>query len=342
MKKYLANIVLIIGVSMLTMWILMGSENSAELVKYLMALTPKWVAIGFGCLVMYWGLETIIQYLLVEKMYKGNGLWNAFKVVMTGHFFNAVTPFASGGQPMQAFLMVKQGVPLGTSASILLSKFIIYQLALTFYSMVVLILELKFFVIKVKGIVYLALIGFMVNLGIVVILIMAAFMKGRLQKMGFWLVNRLYKMHLIKEAYGYKKKIISQVELFNRNIGLIKQNTVLLCSISLLTILQLTAYFLIPYAVYRAFGLSGTQVFVMISAAAFIVMFASFIPVPGGSGIAEGSFFLLFQLFFPQSILPIAVFCWRVITFYIPLCLGGVMTVLPNQKKKCRQMNIGA
>lgn len=340
MKKYLVNIIFILSIGLLTLWILLGSGNPIYLVGQIMKLAPIWVLISFGCITIYWGIETLIQYLLVEKMYKGNGLWNSFKVVMTGHFFNAVTPFASGGQPMQAILMVKQGVPLGTSASVLFSKFIIYQLILTLYSLVVLILELKFFVLKVKGIVYLAVIGFMVNLGVVVILIMSAFMKERLKKVGFCCVNKLHQFHLIKAPAIYKKKIVRQVELFNRNIAIIGKNKGLLVSVGGLTVLQLTAYFLIPYAVYRAFGLMGTEVFLMISAAAFIVMFASFIPVPGSTGVAEGSFFLLFQMFFPQSILPTAILCWRVITFYVPLCMGGLMTILPNQKNKRRQMKI--
>lgn len=341
MKKYIANITFIIGLSILTMWILMGSEGPSQLARYLTRLAPKWIAIGFICIGLYWVLETIIQHLLVRKMYRGNHLWNSFKVVMTGHFFNAITPFASGGQPMQAFMMMKQGVPLGTSASVLLSKFIIYQIILTLYSSVVLIMQLKFFVLKVQGVIYLSLLGFFVNVGVVIILIMAA-LKGRyVKKVGFWIINMLNKMHINKSPNSYKRKLIKQVDLFNSNIRVIKDNKRLLLRVAMLTIAQLTAYFVIPYAVYRAFGLSGTEMFVMIAASAFIVMFSSFVPIPGGAGVAEGSFFLLFQLFFPSPILPTAILCWRVITFYVPLCLGGIMTILPNQGNEYRKMKVG-
>ena len=341
MKKYIANIILAIGVTILTMWILMGSGGLGQLIKYLTKLAPKWIAVGLMCIILYWLLETIIQNLLVRKMYRGNHLWNSFKVVMTGHFFNAITPFASGGQPMQAFMMMKQGVPLGTSASVLLSKFLIYQITLTLYSLVVLILQLKFFVVKIQGIVYLSLIGFLVNTGVVIILVMAALRGEYVKRMGFWIVNFLYKIHINKTPNTYKRRIIKQVDLFNENIQLVKESKHLIIRVGVLTIAQLTAYFVIPYTVYRAFGLRGTEVFVMISASAFIVMFSAFVPIPGGAGVAEGSFFLLFQLFFPSSILPTAVLCWRIITFYIPLCLGGVMTLLPNQKDECKKVTIG-
>ena len=340
MKRYIANMMLIIGVTILTMWFLIGNGGLGQLITYITKLAPKWIAVGVICIVLYWALETIIQDLLVRKMYRGNHLWNSFKVVMTGHFFNAITPFASGGQPMQAFMMMKQGVPLGTSASVLLSKFLIYQIILTLYSVVVLVLQLKFFVVKIQGVIYLSLLGFLVNTGVVCILIMAALKGKYVKKLGFWIINLSYKIHINKSPMSYKRKIIKQVDLFNQNIQVIKENKMLILRVGILTIAQLTAYFVIPYTVYRAFGLIGTQIFMMISASAFIVMFSSFVPIPGGAGVAEGSFFLLFQLFFPSSILPTAILCWRIITFYIPLCLGGIMTLLPNQKNELNQVKI--
>ena len=340
MKKYLANIGLILCVGLLTLKILIGNENPMMILEHFTNLSIRWTLIGFACIGLYWGIETLIQYLLVERIHKGNKLWNSFKVVMSGHFFNAITPFASGGQPMQAFMMMKQGVPLGSSASVLLSKFIIYQLTLTLYSMIVLIVQLKFFVVKVKGIAYLSLVGFTVNLGVVIVLVMAAFMRKRTKKIGFLGINLLHKFHLIKDVYSQKKKLIKQMDLFGNNIDEMKKNKMLIARIGFLTASQLTAYFLIPYAVYRAFGLKGAQVLVIVSAAAFIVMFSSFVPIPGSSGVAEGSFFLLFQLFFPQAILPTAILCWRIITFYVPLCLGGIITALPNQKNEVNRMRI--
>lgn len=332
MKKYKWNVLSVVLLAAIMLGILLGKGDSKVMLESIKTLAPKWLLVGLVCIGLYVGVETIIQYMLTDKMQKGHSLWNAFKVVMTGQFFNAITPFASGGQPMQAFIMAKQGVPVGTSISILMTKFIIYQLILTLYSMIVLLIQMPFFFARIRGVVYLALIGFIMNFGIVMILIASVFMKQKLKRVGFWCVNLLHRVRIIKKPTAIKRKIISQIDLFNKNIGLLKQNTGLLLQVSILTIMQLTAYFLIPYTVYKAFGLTGTKMIVIISAAAFIVMISSFVPVPGSSGVAEGSFFLFFQLFFPTSILPTAILCWRLITFYIPLCLGGVMTVLPDHK----------
>ena len=83
MKKYLANIGLILGVGLLTLKILIGNENPTMILEHFTNLSIRWTLIGFACIGLYWGIETIIQYLLVERIHKGNKLWNSFKVVMS-------------------------------------------------------------------------------------------------------------------------------------------------------------------------------------------------------------------------------------------------------------------
>ncbi len=332
MRKYIWNLLTAVVLAVVMVFILFGRGESGDIAESLKMIDIKWIVVGLGCVVLYLGVETAIQHMLTNKMQKGHSKWNAFKVVMTGQFFNAITPFASGGQPMQAFLMAKQGLPVGTSISILMTKFIVYQIVLTIYSIVVLVLKLSFFSKNVSHLIYLAIIGFVINFGVVGILIASVFMKKTIKKLCFFGVNLLAKLHMVKNTYKIKRHIIEQIDLFNSNIQLLTKNLDLLFKVSGLTIMQLTAYFMIPYVIYRAFGLDGTTIFLIISAAAFIVMVSSFIPIPGGSGVAEGSFYLFFSLFFPNNILPTAILCWRLLTFYIPLCVGGIMTIMPDRK----------
>ncbi len=339
MKKYKWNLITALLLALVMVAILVGSGDPNNVVTSLKLIDIKWIIIGLMCVVLSIGVETTIQHMLTNKMQKGHSRWNAFKVVMTGQFFNAITPFASGGQPMQAFVMARQGLPVGTSVSILMTKFIVYQIILTIYSIVVLFLELSFFKQKVEGVVYFAVIGFTINFAVVGILLASVFMKNTLKKLGFFGVNILTKLHIVKNPSQIKRHIIEQIDLFNSNIKLLTNNLDLLFKVSGLTIMQLTAYFIVPYVIYRAFGLDGTKIFLIISAAAFIVMIASFIPIPGGSGVTEGSFYLFFSLFFPDNILPTAILCWRLLTFYVPLCIGGIMTILPDSKKECRVVN---
>jgi hypothetical protein len=62
-----------------------------------------------------------------------------------------------------------------------------------------------------------------------------------------------------------------------------------------------------------------------------IVLIMAYVPVPGGSGVAEFGLATLFAPFVPSHILGVFIVAWRFFTYYIPLTLGGLLTLV---KKK--------
>ena len=69
--------------------------------------------------------------------------------------------------------------------------------------------------------------------------------------------------------------------------------------------------------IYRSFNLTGANPADMITAQAFVTMVSSFMPLPGGSGAAEGSFYVFFKLFFTENIIKSAILIWRIITYFM-------------------------
>lgn len=59
----------------------------------------------------------------------------------------------------------------------------------------------------------------------------------------------------------------------------------------------------------------------------FLNLFLYFAPTPGGSGIAEGGFVLLFSEFLPQGTVGIVAVVWRMIVEYLPFTIGFYYTV---------------
>jgi uncharacterized membrane protein YbhN (UPF0104 family) len=59
----------------------------------------------------------------------------------------------------------------------------------------------------------------------------------------------------------------------------------------------------------------------------FLNMLLYFMPTPGGSGIAEGGFVLLFSSTVPAGTVGIIAVCWRLIAEYIPFLIGFYYTL---------------
>lgn len=142
----------------------------------------------------------------------------------------------------------------------------------------------------------------------------------------------LEKLKLIKDSAKLVEKIEGQLILFRDSFTVIRNNPLLIFKTSILTMIQLLSFFIIPYFIYRAFGLTGESIGNMIAAKAFVVMITSFIPIPGASGGAEGSFYMFFSMFFGKKIIGVAVLVWRIITFYFNLLFGGLFTLMSRRE----------
>ena len=97
-------------------------------------------------------------------------------------------------------------------------------------------------------------------------------------------------------------------------------------SAAFFTIIQIFVACIIPYLIYRSFNFKGANMFDMLGAQAFVNMVSAFIPLPGASGGAEGSFYLFFGLFFINNTIIPAIFIWRVFTYYLNM-IGGLIFV---------------
>ncbi len=290
-----------------------------------------WMFAALMCMVVYWLLEALVLHLVTVRVHPGQKFHQTLRVSMIGQLFNCITPFASGGQPIQAYYMVKDGIPLGSAAMALLIKFIIYQLVLTIYSLIVLIFKFGQLNAQIPGFSLLAIVGFAVNSFVIFLLISVAIFKGKVKGVVAFFVRLLAKIKVVKNPEKTMEKAENELKNFYENFQFIKNNTWLVVKSCVLSAIQLTFYFAIAFMLYKAFGLPGNDVFTMISAQAFILLVSSFIPLPGAMGAAEGSFYLFFQMFFPGSLINIAMVFWRLLTFYLPIVVGSLFTF---QKKR--------
>lgn len=296
----------------------------------LKSMNKWWLLSGIGLILLYWLIETKIIHLLINKLYKKKRFKEAFKVSMIGQFFSGITPFATGGQPAQLVLLSKLEVPVGMGSSMLMSKFIIYQGILVLYAAVLLILKANMFLSNINNLFSLVLIGFGVNLIVISALVFISVSKSINKKVSNKIVKILYKIKLIKNVDMVQLKISKNIEEFHEQVAILSGHKILVFKMVLLTFFQLTCYFLVPYCLYRGFGLTNVSIVDIIAATAFVLMVTSFIPLPGGSGGAEGGFYIIFGMFFIGKYIVPAILVWRIITYYMWMVIGGVWMLSSN------------
>ncbi len=309
-------------------------EDIENMVNIISELNYKWIFIGIICMVLYWLLESLCLHIVTKKTYKNQSFLGTLRVSMIGQLFNCITPFSSGGQPMQAVAMVNDGKNISSSASILLIKFIVYQATLVIYTLILIIWKYVYFRNLVSNFIYLALVGFAVNLAVIVFLILIGINK----KLVYGFVGGVYKflgkIKIIKDVSKSLSNLEKSIDNFHDQFKVIQKEKIMIGKMTIYTTIQLTVFFFVTYAIYRAFGQSGASVINIISAQAFLLMVMAFIPIPGAGIAAEGGFFIIFSTFFESSKINMAILFWRIYTFYLPIIVGALFLFINNKKSK--------
>lgn len=335
-KGYAKGLAFIAGTfAVLCIWLLKQYSIQA-LWKMMLGMRPLWILAALGLMVVYWVFESLGLHLAVSRFVPTQNPGDTFCATMIGQFFNCITPFSSGGQPMQAWYLVKKGVSLSFASCSLLIKFIVYQFVLTIYSALTLLLCFKSFAGRISSIGWLIFVGFGVNLLVITGLLCLGFLRRPTEKVLYGSVSLLKKVKLISEQAASKAKERIQKELmeFYEGFAQIRQDIGGILAMSALTAVQLTAFFLIPLCIFYAFGLGKADVLLMICSGAFVLNFTSFIPLPGAAAGAEIGFHTIFSIFFPTHILSVAILFWRLLTFYLPICVGGCFTATAGVWRK--------
>ena len=157
----------------------------------------RWLAAATGLMVVYWLLEAAGLHRAIRKVVPTQRLADTLCTTMIGQFFNCITPFSSGGQPMQALHLVKTGVPLSLASCSLMIKFIVYQFILTVYSAVTLLWCFPRMAGRISAIGWLALVGFGVNILVIVGLICLGFFRKPTERFLYGIVKLIRRIGLL-------------------------------------------------------------------------------------------------------------------------------------------------
>ena len=307
-----------------------GMDN---IITVLHQVDYKWVLGGLGCLLITWICETITLHLPMKKMYPHQTITNSIKVTMIGLLFNNETPFSSGGQPMQAYELTKTGKRVSDSLSALAIKFIITQIALVVTTLVVVAIEFDFFANLMQNFVWLAIVGFAINILAIIVVIIAGIKKRAITIFTTPIIKFLGKIRIIKNPDKTIEKLDESIDNFRGQFQFMRKQKKLVLLMFLTAVIQSLAYYSITYMVYRAFGNYGISFWQIIPVQAFLLLLMTFIPTPGSGLGAEGGFLLLFNSIFKEGTINMSILFWRIYTFYLPIIIGAFF-LIPTKKNK--------
>ena len=236
-------------------------------------------------------------------------LYQAVQVIFGNYFLALLTPGATGGAVAQLMFLRHAGVPAGKATVLVIVR--------TLVSILFLICCMPFIFLHDAGI--LPGIDNSVTAFIVIVLIVIAFRANALD----YLVLRVTKRLSLRRG----KKLLAFYRDLKTGVHLLASSPRSMVRIFFESGLSLMFIYAIVPCLLLGLGVTEADWYTVMGRMIFLNMLLYFTPTPGGSGIAEGGFVLLFADSVPAGTVGILAVCWRLIAEYLPFLIGFYYTV---------------
>ncbi len=177
-----------------------------------------------------------------------------------GAFYSAVTPGASGGQPMQVYTMKKQGVETSNGASIMVMGFIVYQVALIVIGILSLVFSAGSLISTIGSFeisfgettlsipaIPLTIAGFVLNVMVILGLFLMSYSHAFHNLIMHYGIDFLAKLRIIKKPEETRESLRIQVENFKIELRRLFSNIPILLVVFLCYSIILILRFSIPF-----------------------------------------------------------------------------------------------
>ena len=296
-KKIIRNLILVLGI-LIILIILLCSLGDIKAIWNTISkqCNIMFLLITFGITILYAIINQLSMVFLTRRKYKDISFFTLFFISGSEYFFNAITPFSSGGQPFLAYALKRKKVKLSDSTSILLLNFLAYQIVMNIISIVGVAFYYKKLITEVPNFGWLVGIGFSINFIIMIILILLGTTKF-MGKAIVGLMNLLSKIKFLRKILGSKKE--SFIIYVDEMQQAFKEMTLAPGAWFKALFTKLIAhilYYAIPFFSFWSIGIEMgyENFFYVFFVTSFALTIAVWVPTPGASGGAELAFTTLF------------------------------------------------
>lgn len=326
MKNLKKHSFILLFVTLLVLYLVL-KDNFSQIMGLLLSMKLGYLLLAVIFIFLSWVFKSIAMYIVARHYSKSIKGFNIFKQIVITQFFNGITPFSTGGQPMQIYMLKKSNISLAKSTNIVMQDFMMYQVALVLYGIFAVVTNYRFgFFESVPLLRRLVFLGFLINTLVCLMVVILCFSKKTSKKIFDLCFKILSKIKFIKNPNEVREKWNNRLLEFQESADLFMRNKSLFLKGTILNILALTSYYIIPF--FIILGMRDTtnmSVLNVIVSSAYTLVIGSFVPIPGGTGGIEYGFLKFFGNVNTGSTLSAMLLMWRFITYYLGMIIGGVM-----------------
>lgn len=323
-----------------TAYTILSQQSPRELAAAMARADARFLLLALPVMALFIACEAGATRLVLGALGCAQPFRRCYFYSCTGFFFSNVTPSATGGQPAQVYYMNRDGVPVVSGTIDMLLVSIGYHTAVVCYALAALYFGRD--LLEQLG----GQVGVLVGVGLAIFvvlnvaMILLLFLPGparRLGRFGIALACRLVKR---LDRAEWEEKLEGVLAQYRQGARVIARNPLVLVGVVALSGAQLGCSYLVPYLVYRAFGLSGMSLLQVAALQVLCTVAVGFLPLPGSAGAAEGVFLRTFLAVFGTGLVAPAMILSRTMSCYLVLLVTGGVTLVGHLRRNMAGRNM--
>ena len=323
------NTILLVFITIIVLYFVLR-DDAEGIFETLKNMKLIYIILAFIFYALSVTIKGYVNYKIVkdsEKFSKKEAITQNF----ISQFFNGITPFQTGGEPVAVYMLTEQEIPLSKATNYMVQSFIFYQVALVICGMIAVGYNFIFHIFpKVVLLQRLVLLGFAINIFVVILLLLSYSKKatGQLSKLSFKICKKL-------KIKVKAKDLEQKFEDYHNGFQELKERKGLFILGVFLNMISLFCLYIVPYFILC--GMNDTESLTIMNtlvSSAYVYLIGAFVPIPGASGGIEYGFTQFFGNFLEGSIISAVLIVWRFLTYYVGIIVGAILFNIRERKRK--------
>ena len=283
--------------------------------------------------------EALIHYRNLKLLKEKTAFKLCLKYAIVGFFFSAITPAATGGQPVQIYYMHKDNVSYMNATISVLTQSVSYLTIMVILGILGYIVNFKY-ISNLGFFEYFFFIGVIANSAIITFTLITMFSK-RLSKKALDFIYKIIDKFNHDKADKFKEKFTIQLAEYHDSARFLINNKKTVFKTLLTSTCQLISYHSVAFFVYLALGVKHLNYLKITSLQSLLYLSVSILPLPGTVGVNETGFAIIYNPIISKNIVDSALLLTRGISFYFYVVVTGIviLTISLIKKKKSNKKN---
>lgn len=288
----------------------------------------RWLLVALGLMLAAWAADV----LRLQAMGLGMGYripaWVALRTNLLGYFLAAITPFTIGGGPLQIYSLYRAGLPVGHAAAAVMGSGFIAHLSLAVLGLLFVFglgLEVSADPV-IDSVVRWTLLAYTIGLFALTVLLWQVHRARRV--IGAITLGVLRIFMETGRAHARAAAVDAAVVELSRGLRMVVGRW---GGWALAGAAAYQVYFLCLFSTVPALGVglgADPPYWRVVALQVPIYLLGSIVPTPGGSGGLELGMAGVLLGHVPDYEIGIIVAAWRLLTYYLPLAVGGIVLAM--------------